>query len=39
MTGHVARITNDCLIDYDGVRLCLRTAAIIGPFVHPLGDM
>jgi hypothetical protein len=27
------------LIDYDGVRLCLRTAATNGPIVHPPGDM
>jgi hypothetical protein len=26
-------------IDYDGVRLCLRTAATSGPTVHPPGDM
>jgi hypothetical protein len=27
------------LIDYDGVRVCLRTVATIGPIVHPPGDM
>jgi hypothetical protein len=27
------------LIGYDGVRLCLRTAATIGPIVHTPGDM
>jgi hypothetical protein len=27
------------LTDYDGVRLCLRTAATNRPIVHPLGDM
>jgi hypothetical protein len=27
------------LIDYGGVRLCLRTAATNGPIVHPPGDM
>jgi hypothetical protein len=27
------------LIDYDGVRLCLRTAATNGPIVYPPGDM
>jgi hypothetical protein len=27
------------LVDYDGVRLCLRTAATNGPVVHPAGDM
>jgi hypothetical protein len=27
------------LIDYDGVRLCLRTAATNDPIVHPPGDM
>jgi hypothetical protein len=27
------------LIDCDGVRLCLRTAATNGPIVHPSGDM
>jgi hypothetical protein len=27
------------LTDYDGVRLCLRTAATNGPIVHPPGDM
>jgi hypothetical protein len=26
------------LIDYDGLRLCLRTAATNGPTVHPPGD-
>jgi hypothetical protein len=26
-------------IDYDGVKLCLRTAATNGPIVHPRGDM
>jgi hypothetical protein len=29
----------DWLINYDGARLCLRTAAINGPIVHPSGDM
>jgi hypothetical protein len=29
----------DWLIDYDGMRLCLRTAATSGPIVHPQGDM
>jgi hypothetical protein len=28
----------DWLIVYDGVRLCLRTAATNGPTVHPPGD-
>jgi hypothetical protein len=27
------------MIDYDGFRLCLRTAATNGPIVHPPGDM
>jgi hypothetical protein len=27
------------LVDYDGLRLCLRTAATNGPIVHPPGDM
>jgi hypothetical protein len=27
------------LTDYDGVRLCLRTAATNVPIVHPPGDM
>jgi hypothetical protein len=27
------------LIDYDGVRLYLRTAVTSGPIVHPTGDM
>jgi hypothetical protein len=27
------------VIDYDGVTLCLRTAATNGPIVHPPGDM
>jgi hypothetical protein len=27
------------LIDYDGVRLCLRTAATNGPIVHPPGNV
>jgi hypothetical protein len=27
------------VINYDGVRLCLRTAATNGPIVHPPGDM
>jgi hypothetical protein len=27
------------LIDCDGVRLCLRTAATNGTVVHPPGDM
>jgi hypothetical protein len=27
------------LTDYDGVRICLRTAATNGPTVHPPGDM
>jgi hypothetical protein len=27
------------LIDYYGVRLCLRTAVTNGPIVHPPGDM
>jgi hypothetical protein len=29
----------DWLIDYDGVGLCLRTAATNGPIVHSPGDM
>jgi hypothetical protein len=32
-------IWSDWLIDYDGVRLCLTTAATNGPTVHPPGDM
>jgi hypothetical protein len=28
-----------CLIDYNGVRQCLRTRATNRPTVHPLGDM
>jgi hypothetical protein len=28
----------DWFIDYDGVRLCLRTAATNGPIVHPPGN-
>jgi hypothetical protein len=31
--------TLDWLIDYDGLRLCLSTAATNGPIVHPPGDM
>jgi hypothetical protein len=27
------------LIDYDEVRLCLRTTVTNGPIVHPPGDM
>jgi hypothetical protein len=27
------------LIDYEGVRLCLGTAATNGPIVHPQGDI
>jgi hypothetical protein len=27
------------LIYYNGVRICLRTAATNGPIVHPPGDM
>jgi hypothetical protein len=30
---------SEALIDYDGVRLCLRTAATDGPIAHPPGDM
>jgi hypothetical protein len=30
---------SDWLIDYDGVRLCLKTAATNGPIVHHPGDM
>jgi hypothetical protein len=29
----------DWLIDYDGVRICLRTADTNGPIFHPPGDM
>jgi hypothetical protein len=29
----------DLLIDYDEVRLCLRTAATNMPTVHPSGDI
>jgi hypothetical protein len=29
----------DWLIDYDGVRVCIRTAATNGPNVYPPGDM
>jgi hypothetical protein len=29
----------DCLIDYDGVRLCLRTAVTNRPTAHPPDDM
>jgi hypothetical protein len=35
----IAMIMIDWLIDYDGVRLYLRTAAANGPVVHPPGDM
>jgi hypothetical protein len=35
--GPCARI--DWLTHYNGVRLCLRTAATNGPIVHPPGDM
>jgi hypothetical protein len=30
---------NDLLTDYDGVRLCLRTASTNEPNVHPRGDV
>jgi hypothetical protein len=33
------RYHNILLVDYDGVRLCLRTAATNGPIVHPQSDM